>query len=242
MKRIVEMNKLVFFIVAYFISFAAWAGDGLSTMLNKVTLQLKAEQWVTTKTALVSVTINAAVTDQGIEKIQSSVMQKLTQLSNQGEWHLVSFNRQLDKSGLESIQMMAQARLPQADLSQLRNKAKTLSKPGEAFSIDDIQFVPSEEELRQANLQLRNNLYQQAKTEIDTLNKWYADQKYYLYQMDFITAPVMPMPMAASARMSLMKVAAAPLSVGNKVELQATVVLASMPEVLAQKLHPRSLS
>lgn len=139
-----KMKKMGLFFLAASFSLPVCADVNLEPLLNKVTLQLRAEQWVTTKTALVNVGVNAAVTDQGIEKIQNDVMQKLNKLSDKGEWHIVSYNRQLDRSGLESIQMTAQARLPQSELANLRDKAKSLSKPGETFTIDAVQFTPSD--------------------------------------------------------------------------------------------------
>lgn len=221
----------------FFFSSPSWADVQLDPLLNKVTMQLQAEQWVTTKTALVTVGINAAVSDQGIDKIQAEVMQKLTQLSNKGEWHVLTFNRQLDNSGLENIQMTAEARLVQSELADLRNKAKGTSKPGETFTIDNIQFTPSDEELRQANMALRNNLYQQAKTEVEALNKVYPEQRYYMHQIDFTyTSPVEPGPMAQSNMLMAKTARLTPLAVGNKVQLQATVVIASLPDLILQKL------
>lgn len=229
------MKKFLLLILVAF-SVPARADINLEPLLNKVVLQLQAEQWITTKTALVDVSINAAVTDQGIEKIQANVTQKLNQLSDKGEWHVLSFNRQLDRSGLESIQMKAQARLPQTELGNLRGKAKSISKPGETFTIDNVHFTPSNEEIRDANTALRNNLYLQAKAEIENLNKLYPDQKYYLHEINFISlSPISPMPMNAMVRAEAMS-ASPPLSVGNKANLQAMVTVASMPAVVAQKL------
>ncbi|TAK75313.1 MAG: hypothetical protein EPO11_05620 [Gammaproteobacteria bacterium] len=225
------MQRLCLLVLGLLLSFSTWADINLEPLLNRVTLQLHAEEWVTTKTALVSVGVNAAVTDQGIEKIQNDVLQQLKQLSAQADWHIVSFDRQLDKSGLETIQIAAQARLQQPELVNLRGKAKAMSKPGETFTIDNVQFIPSEEELRQANNDLRNSIYQQAKVEIEGLNKLYPDQKYYLHEIDFITSPPPPGPLMV-AKMAV----AAPLSVGNKQELQANVVLAAAPDILAQKV------
>lgn len=231
------MNKLLLSIVGILMAFPAWADVNLEPLLNRVNLQLNAEQWITTKTALVTVGVNAAVTDQGIDKVQNEIMKKLSQLSSQGEWHLVSFDRQQDKTGLETIQILAEARLPQTDLADLRNKAKSISKPGETFTIDNVQFIPSHDEIRQANIALRSNIYQQVKTEIDTLNKTYTDQKYYVHTIDFLMGPA-PMPMARNMMMAKTVNApeSSPLSVGNRQELQAMVVLASMPEQIAQKV------
>jgi hypothetical protein len=219
------------------LSLSGWAisEESLEPLLNKVTLKLSAEQWVTTKTALVNVVVNAAVADHAIEKVQNDIMGRLNQLAS-GEWHVVSFDRQQDKSGLESIQITAQARLAQNQLANLRDKAKSISKPGETFTIDSVQFIPSEEEIRQASTLLRNSIYQQAKLEVDTLNKNFADQKYYVHQINFLLQPMPMMENMMMAKAASAPAAAQPLNVGNKQELQATVELAAMPDAVTQKL------
>lgn len=231
------MKKYLLSLFIIFYSAMAFADVDYGSLLNKVSLNLHSQQWVTTKTALVIVGINAAVADQGIANVQATVLNKLKQLSDKGEWHVMSFNRQQDQSGLESIRITAQARLPQDQLSGLRDKAKSITKPGETYNIDDVQFIPSDEELKQAMISLRNDIYTQAKNEIEALNKTYPDQKYYVYSIDFGIQPSAPMAanMMAMEKSSL-RMAAAPIAVGNKMELQATVVIAAMPEVVTQKL------
>jgi hypothetical protein len=212
-----------------------WAdSEGQAGLLNKVTFKLNAEQWVPSKTALVSVGINAGVSDAALEKIQDDVLKKLNQLTNKGEWHITSFNRNLDQSGLENVQMQAQARLPSSALPNLRDKAKAMSKPGETYTLDNIEFTPSEDELREANTSLRSNIYLQAKDEMDRINKAYPDQKYYMHDINFLSS-MMPIPMAENGnRMmmaSAMKVSGGgDLAVGNKLVISATVVVAALPD------------
>lgn len=210
-----------------------WA-DSLELLLNKVTLQLNAEQWVSTKTALVSIGINASVSDAGIEKIQNQVLEKLKRLSSKADWHLVSFDRTLDKSGLEHLQITAEARLENNELGGLRDKVKEISKPGETYTIDNLQFTPSEDENREANNNLRNTIYQQAKAELERLNKVYPEQKYYLHDINFlsnITSYPAAKMLYGSANDNLGAVArSAPLSVGDKLRIVATVVLATVPD------------
>ncbi len=227
------MKKQFFGLLGMLMLTPAFADSDLSNMLDKVTLQLKTEKWVTTKTAQVNVSVNAGVADAGIDKLQEQVLGKLAQLSNQGEWHIVSFTRQQDKSGLESVQISAQARLPQSELAALRSKAKSLTRPGETYTIDDVQFTPSDDEMNQANSFMRSAIYAQTKTEIETLNKAYPDQKFYLYRIDFNMQPA-AMPMMA---MSVARNATVPaLNVGNKIETYAVVTLAAMPDFAAKKL------
>jgi len=205
--------------------------------LNKVVLSLNAEQWLTTKTAVVTVEVSAAVADQGVEKIRSNVMQKLQQLAAKGEWHILSFNRQKDRSGLESIEIRAEARLEQADLNGLRDKAKAISKPGETFKINNIQFTPSDAEVRAANEALRKNVYQQAKAEVDALNSLYPSQKYYLHKIDFVMGLTGMKCMVSSNRMATLAAvpgAAPAMPIGNKAELTATVEIASQEPVPAK--------
>lgn len=223
-------------LLSLFIMQPVLADTSFEPLLNQVTLQLNAEQWVTTKTALVTVGVNASVADGGVEKIQADVLAKLNQISNKSEWHLTSFNRSQDQSGLERLQITAETRLPSAELSGLRAKAKAISKPGETFSLDNIEFTPSADELRDANINLRNDIYQQAKIELANLAKYYPDQKFYLHNVNFLGLVAYPQPQNAM----LMKVAASPaksnLSVGDKLQLSATVVLAAAPNLDVSKI------
>lgn len=223
------MQKYLGILAGLLISFSAWAEMNIEPLLNKVTLQLNAEQWVTTKTALVTIGVNVSVSDNDLGKTQSTIMDKLNQLASKAEWHILSFDRSQDQSGLEKITVSATARLPEPALAGLRDKAKAISKPGETFTLDNVQFTPSDDELRDANSALRNRIYQQAKAELDQLNKEYPDQKYYLHQINFIS-DVMPEPMAQN-KVMMASVARdnTSLSVGDKLRINATVVLAAAP-------------
>lgn len=227
----------IFVAIGLMISVPALADSDVSeSLLNKVSLQLNSEQWVATKTALVTIGISASVPDAGLDKVQDTALKKLEQLSNKGDWHIVYFNRTLDQSGLENIQMRAEARLPAAALPNLRDKSKEISKPGETFTLENVQFTPSEQELRDANIVLRNQIYQQAKEELDRVNKMYPDQKYYMHDINFINN-VVASPMPQISMMAINKSAgSSPLAVGDKMILNATVVFAAMPDPALMKM------
>ncbi len=230
------MRKWYLVLFTLFLTMPAFSATNVEALLNTVTLRLNAEQWVTTKTALVTIGINVSVSDNDLGKAQSRIMDKLNQL-NKTDWHILTFDRSQDQSGLEKVQASAQARLPDNALAGLRDKAKEISKPGETFTLDNVQFVPTEEEVRSANAVLRNTIYQQAKTELDQLNKLYPDQKYYIHQINFIS-DVTPAPM--QARMNAMSTAAmgsnAALDVGDKLRISAIVTLSAAPNADVVKL------
>jgi hypothetical protein len=234
------MKKLAIFALGFIIASPVFADNDLSTLLNKVSLQLTANKWITSQTAKVMISVDAGLSDQGIEKLQGDVLAKLSQIAG-GDWHITGFTRSQDKSGLESVHINAEARLPQAQLADLRGKAKSVSKPGETYTVSAVQFTPSDEEVTQSNIVLRGMIYQQAKAEIDALNKVYPDQKFYIYQIDFNSMPSV-MPMAARTMEVNMAAAAspapAPLNVGGKQYMTANVILASTPEMISRKLSP----
>lgn len=222
------MRKWSLALFTLFFMIPAWSDTNIEALLNNVTLRLTSEQWVTTKTALVTVGINVSVSDNDLSKAQGRIMDKLNQLAK-ADWHILSFDRSQDQSGLEKVQASAQARLSSNELAGLRDKAKNISKPGETFTLDNVQFTPTEDEVRSANTVLRNNIYQQAKLELDQLNKLYPDQKYYIHQINFVSE-VTPMPMAQGKYAAMnAAVTSAPLDVGDKLRLSALVVLSSAP-------------
>jgi hypothetical protein len=231
------MRKWYLALFILFFTLPAWSDTNVEALLNKVTLRLNAEQWVTTKTALVTIGINVSVSDNDLGKAQSHIMDKLNQLAGKAEWHILSIDRSQDQSGLEKIQASATARLPDNELAGIREKAKAISKPGETFTLDNVQFVPTEDEVRNANAVLRSNIYQQAKTELDQLNKLYPDQKYYIHQINFIS-DVVPGPMMQAKFSNGMIGAAAntQLDVGDKLRISAVVTLSAAPNQDVVKL------
>lgn len=218
----------------FFLMSTIYADVSIDPLIHKVSMQLTAEQWVTSKTALVNVNVNASVGDTSLEKMQSQILEKLGKLSNKSEWHLISYDRSQDKSGLENIKIVGQARLPETELGGLREKAKTISKPGETYTIDAIQFIPSDEEKHEANNALRQNIYEQVNNELTRLNKIYPDQKYYLHDINFNSDPSASMPMAQNTLYKMAGVNGSssrePMSVGDKMRLNANVILSTLPD------------
>jgi hypothetical protein len=232
-----QIIRHLFIVLTLLVFSPVWAygnDDGAEGLLNRVSIRLSAEQYVPSKTALVSIGVNAGVNDAALQNIQDDILKKLADLSSKGEWHITAFNRTLDQSGLEKVQITAQARLPTSALPTLRDKAKSMSKPGETYTLDNVEFTPSEDELRDANTALRSQVYQQAKDEVDRINKLYTDQKFYMHSINFVNG-VMPIQVPRPMAMMAMRSGNGQdgennLAVGDKLILNAVVVLASMPD------------
>lgn len=203
---------------------------GNRMMLDKVMFQVTAKQWVKTQTALLSVNINATLTNPDLVKARADIMAQLNQIAK-GEWHLLQFDRSQDNSGLEKLYVMAQARVDQGQLTAIYQNARSVSKPGANFNVSAVEFRPSLEEIQQVRNQLRETLYQQVKAEMARINQVYTDQHYSLAKLFFVdgSQPIAPRSMRVK-EMNVMAMAAAPapdLQVSQELVLSAVAVVAS---------------
>jgi hypothetical protein len=200
------------------------------TNLSKVVLHLSAEEWAVTNSANVTVEIDATLNNLGLGQMREEVMGKLKKIADT-DWHITQFDRTQTESGLEAVQIAAEARLPENAMTNIRTQAKDLSKPGLNFKIANIDFTPSLAELEKTRMGLRAKIYDQVQNELTNLNKVYAEQKYFVYQINFDF--VSPMPAMANVMMARVDgarnkaVGDASLSVSNKVIMNASVELAS---------------
>lgn len=205
-----QTRRLVFFLLTLFFSAASFAviGDGQSypprAVLNKITYQATVERWATTDTAKVTVAMDAALDKVGLASANSHVIESLNKIAPNAGWHVTQFSRMQDKSGLEMLHVEAEARLAQNMLSDLRDKAKAISKPGETYTVGDVDFTPTLVEMEKTHADARAAIYDQVKQEIARLNQLYPDQHYFLHQLDFMQQ-VMPM----NAKMEVMAMGAA---------------------------------
>ena len=136
------------------------------------------------KTAKVTVSINASLDQKSLQDIQQVIDKNLKGLANVN-WRMINFTRNQSESGLESVMAVAQARIPTGQITDIRGKAKDLSKPGIKYQISDIDYSPTEAELQQALVSLRGTVYQKVKTEIDLLDKTFGNEDYYIQNIRF---------------------------------------------------------
>lgn len=194
--------------------------------LNRIHYVVQKEQWVTSDTARVIVSVNANLTDAALDRFQDKVNQNLATLAKNVSWHMTQFNRNQDSSGLEQVSAEAEARIPNGALAGLRAKADKLSVPGTKYQIVDIQYGPSDEDIQKAKDNLRQKVYAAIDEEIRSLNKLYR-QQFFVNSIDFDLiplAPPMPVLMRAAAANNM---SGGNVPVNQKLVLQADVVLAA---------------
>lgn len=199
-------------------------------VLDKISFQVSAKQWVTTQTALLSVSVNVTLASADLIKARTDIMDRLNKIAK-GDWHLVEFNRSQDSSGLEKLYVRAQARIKQEALTDIYKNAKSVSVPGVQYEISSVDFKPSFTETQEVLTQIRQQLYQQVNDELARINKTYPGQNYSVSNVIFVDDSFsQPRPIQAKEMnaMVLSAQASTPaLTVSNELILSAIVEVAS---------------
>ncbi len=229
------MGKLTrtFIGVIALISCSTVLASDIPEPLNQVQLTLSAETWAKTSNARVIVIVEAVLSQSALANMHKSIENKLTKISNAAPWHITRFDRQKDKSDLERLTVVAEARLPESALVDARKQAEALSKEGEKFQISAIEFTPSLADMETAKQTVRDKIFAQAKLELNKLNALFPEQHYFLNWVNF--NPEMQAPEAmrpVMAMRSLSSADAAPsVTVSDNVRMTAQVLFAAkIPE------------
>jgi hypothetical protein len=131
----------------------------------------------------------------------------------------------------------AEARVPEAALSDLTAKTKQATRPGRSLRVAEIDYSPMLAEREAVIDALRARVYGRVGHEIDALNTAFADRGFRIRLIDF-TQSFRPMAMTAKAEARLMRVdAPAPAGGGlagaEKAVLAARVHLAATAPMAA---------
>lgn len=204
--------------------------------LPQIALTLNADQWLTSSTANVTVVGHALLTQEQLANAQKNILQALQKISADGTWHIVQMQRSQSQANLEQLEVTAEARLLNSAITDLRSKAKAVSKQGETYEIGDIDYSPTDAEINTAQADLRAQIYQAAKAELQRISQLYPEQQYYLFSVNFngSASPPVMYQKAGFAEMSATAVAPGPTpatgaNVSQHLRLAAQVVLSANP-------------
>lgn len=199
---------------------------------DEIVLNLSAEAWVETKTARVVAVADVAIAGENRGAVRDRMLAALKKLSPEADWRISQFNRNQDSAGLERWRVSAEARLPEAALGGLDDRARQVSQPGLQLRVQAVQFTPTLEEHEATLAALRNRLYAQAKEEAARVAKQWPERNFRVARIEIGGSGYQPMardrimpaaPMAGSASAS--QDAGDAVSVAQKVVLQAVVTL-----------------
>lgn len=201
---------------------------------DQIVLRLESEGWVETKTARVVAVVQTVISGDNAQSEASGVPAILEDVAEKGDWRVVHFDRRRDASGLERWRITAEARLPEAALAGLYDRAKAISKPGRQVEIAQIDFTPTLAEREETAAKLRADIYRRARAEAESAAAIWPDRGFRVQRVDFDNDGGQPRPMPVMRSMA----ASAPAekadfgggesnAVTERMVVGATVVLAA---------------
>src|SRR5690349_15653030 len=203
-------------------------------VMDTVTLDLTAEDWLSTDTARVTVVADTAVAGADAGSQRANLMAAVKGLVADADWRIVRFDRSTDQAGLERWRAVAEARLPESKLGGLADKAKQASRPGLQLRVGVIEFTPTQGETENVRARLRAGIYAKAAAELRVLEQNFPGRSFRLGTIDFMEEPgpararkirdEVPMATAAPAPAA----EDAPVSVAEKLVIRARVILSAL--------------
>lgn len=201
---------------------------------DTVNLSLKLEDWVQTQTVRTVLGVDAAFSGADAGKVRGEILSAVKKLADGADWRFTRFDHNEDASGLERWNATLEARLPEAQLSGLSDRAKQASKPGLQVTLQEADFSPTLAEVEAAKAKLRGDMYKKVNEALAQLNQSEPDRKFRVMHINFDnSAPIYgagalagaPAPAAMYNKMASPDEA---VERSQKLQLSATVTFASM--------------
>ncbi len=196
--------------------------------VSRVIYERQAKQWVSTASAKVVINVNASAKASSLAATQQEIMQQLSKIDDQSQWHITSFQMSQSPSGLTSLNWQLSTRLKQETINHLQSQLKKLSSAGLQYGIQSISFEPSLEETNQAMADLRHDTYEAVQQELTTLNQTFSNNHYSLSQITFSSNHKILRQFRAVALNNSTQTENA--SAGHEISLLATIELASQAQ------------
>ena len=215
--------KNIFYGILLFTCVTSYAADS-TPVLNDVTYHVQVSAWATSDKAAVVIAVDAIAKGQDVVETQQKILEKLKKLDDKQTWNIVELDRNQDQSGLEKLHLVVTAQLSQNQLNNLRNRIQALSIPGEQFDLQTIDFQPSLSDIEETKNELRQQIYQEVKVEVEQLNKIYSKQHYFLHSINFMGDSIYPLTGTALLRTPTPQ---QNMAIKRKINLDAVVVLSS---------------
>ncbi len=166
---------------------------------DQIVLRLSQEDYVTAKTARVTLNVTAAQKGSDAGKIRADMLVVVAKVNKDANWRVISFDQSKDDAGLVRWNAQLEARLPETALGKLDETVQSISKPGVQFKVGEIDFSPTLAEQEAGYAKLREQIYQRAQEELARINTQFKGRTYRIARVDFASNYGMSRPMMAKA-------------------------------------------
>lgn len=206
---------------------------------DSATVTFTVEEAIVSDTVKVEVKATLAVKAEEAGDVRGQILGALKNVLDT-EWAFVSLNRYEDGAGLERVDAVASARIPEAQVAGLAKKAQAASVAGLKITPGQIDYSPARNKVEEAIKGLRRKVYALAQEEAKALQELAGEEakgKWRVQEVSFQSAGasfannaramnVKGMALEAASYASAPMGGADGLDLTQKVSLSASVTLA----------------
>ena len=160
-----------------------------SASLNRIVYQVQVRQWVSSQDAKAIVSVNWVSNRQNVTQLCQGVMQNLQRIVP-GVWHITQFSRIQMNAGVQKVVVQAEIRAPIKKLDAIYQRARKVSRPGQTYRVQSLDFNVNLEDIMQVKSALRQKVYKKVAAELKRLSHWYPKQHYFVHQITFTNHPI----------------------------------------------------
>ncbi|MCR9254497.1 MAG: hypothetical protein NXI16_00180 [Alphaproteobacteria bacterium] len=153
---------------------------------DEIILTLQEEAWVDATDARLVLSIETAVSADRMAETRQRIAATLDDIDPSASWRTTQFNRFPDPTGLERWRVVAEARVAETTVGDVRGRTEAASEAGYKVTVQVIDFSPGPSAYEAARAELRQKLYAAAKAERDRLNAVFTERGFRLAEIDFV--------------------------------------------------------
>jgi hypothetical protein len=137
---------------------------------DTVSFQLQAATIVVNDTVRITVTVSASANSKTSETtLRSDIKEALNHLIPNADWAFGAMIRNIDKSGLELVQINATTRVNEKENYKLADRARSASREGLSLAEPVVDNSVPGPKIEAAESELRRNIIEKVKAEIEVL-------------------------------------------------------------------------
>jgi hypothetical protein len=130
---------------------------------------ITADDYITSETAKVSVTVTYAMMDADQDP-RAEVMKAADEVSK-AAWYVNGVHRAEDNSGIETVTYSLTVRVPEKEINSLKKKVKAVSRAGLKMQITGTDYSPTTAQFEEGKKAIRKKIYEKVNDELKILNE-----------------------------------------------------------------------
>lgn len=135
--------------------------------MSTVSLELSAEEFITSETAKLVFSATVALTDPSIDA-RAEVLKAASQIAD-GDWYITSVTRSEDTSGIETVNYTLSVRVSEKIVAGVKTKVSSVNRAGLKFVLTQTDYTPTAKQIEEGNKSLRAKIYAKAVEEMTVL-------------------------------------------------------------------------